>query len=723
MAPRKPTSRTRKPKPRARKPRAAEPLQIVRASAVPIGGNQSHDDYLKKQREHMASKRAAAAEIEIPPVADPARRAFGLSSLRNFGETYFREDTGKDPLFYLPSSDDQLETMDHMEHVIRFGGYQAEAKPRGRAKTTRFIVASAWATLAGLKQFAGVLGQSQPKSYEIINDVIIELTQNELLLADFPEVCVPLKAKYDAPKKTIRYNGDVLSLTVKADKIVFPRIKGTAANGQVIAARSIEAGTRGWRVDQKRPDLLCLDDPQTDESARSVTQQETLRKTIGKDILKTRGPGRMLSVFMLCTVIEPGDIADEFTDPDLQPAWNGSRTRAIMTFPDNMEMWEEYMELRREGMRSGKDPTGRKAHKFYLKNRKKMDKGAVVDWTEAYIRDPAPDGSQLEVSALQNIMNQWCDDGDESFYSELQNDPASAMDTAKAALMIDEKTVRGRLSSYPRDVVPAASEVLVEAIDVRGEELHYGVGAFKKDGWTGYMIDYGIIDIYPPEGDLRDPNSAIRRALQVAVLGALRARREVVRAEPYKTEGGGQIGVDLTMIDAGWLTETVKLFCRESGPRYRASMGFGRGRGRKTYNQPPRTKKGVYTEPDCPQWYGIAQEDGEPLWCLNADYWKLVVHERFQQTPDATGSFTLYGSVPETHRRFAKHITAEVYDPAQGWVERRRWNHFLDVTAMMHAGANMLGCRILDAPVARPSRHVQRIQQRRPNKRRQMAAY
>ena len=59
-----------------------------------------------------------------------------------------------------------------------------------------------------------------------------------------------------------------------------------------------------------RPSLVVLDDPQTDESARSLSQCATRESILAGAILGLAGPGKKISGIMPCTVIRPGDMAD-----------------------------------------------------------------------------------------------------------------------------------------------------------------------------------------------------------------------------------------------------------------------------------------------------------------------------------------------------------------------------------------------------------------------------
>lgn len=59
-----------------------------------------------------------------------------------------------------------------------------------------------------------------------------------------------------------------------------------------------------------RPELVVLDDPQTDESARSLSQCATRESILAGAVLGLAGPGKKISGIMPCTVIRPGDMRE-----------------------------------------------------------------------------------------------------------------------------------------------------------------------------------------------------------------------------------------------------------------------------------------------------------------------------------------------------------------------------------------------------------------------------
>ena len=89
------------------------------------------------------------------------------------------------------------------------------------------------------------------------------------------------------------------------------------------------------RVDGQsvRPSLVLIDDPQTDESARSPSQCETRERILAGAILGLAGPGKKIAGLMTITVVRPEDMADRLLDREKHPQWQGERTRMVYSFP------------------------------------------------------------------------------------------------------------------------------------------------------------------------------------------------------------------------------------------------------------------------------------------------------------------------------------------------------------------------------------------------------
>ena len=96
--------------------------------------------------EKLNAKAAAGRDIgDIPPVANPDRKAAAEHSFKLFCESYFPQ------TFALGWSEDHLKVIDRIEISVLYGGLYAIAMPRGSGKTSLCECACMWATLYGHK--------------------------------------------------------------------------------------------------------------------------------------------------------------------------------------------------------------------------------------------------------------------------------------------------------------------------------------------------------------------------------------------------------------------------------------------------------------------------------------------------------------------------------------------------------------------------------------------
>lgn len=640
------------------------------------------------QRRLMAQRRAAERGVTIPPVKNPARRKAAGKSLIKFKRSYFPE------LAYLKIAPFQERRLEEKEAAIRYGGKGARAEPRGSAKTTDSMIAAMWAVLYGYKKHFFVIRANADEAEDFIKDIKAELEANDLLLEDFPEVCAPIRALEGAAQ---RANGQTVAgqrtrMQYQTDRIVLPTVKGSKCSGSVLSASGIMGKIRGRKINKRRPDFVLLDDIEDKESTESQTISSKIIDIIRSDVGGLGGPGIAVATWWIGTIIKRKCLIDQYTDRNLHPEWQGSRQAAIVTWPGSagMKLWEEYTALLAEGKKSGDDPTGRKAMEFYRANRKAMDDGATVAWDDNFIRDLAPDGTPLEISALQSLMNRRFENGEDAFLTEYQNDPPDPA----ARVGLTPKTIAGRLSGYPHRVVPEGYDFkLVQGIDVRGREIHYVVKGFREDG-SSSVVDYDILQVFAPQGDLSDPKAAVRPALEVAVLDALRRRRDEIRADvtPYRNPQGQTVEIALSIVDAGWLPKVIALFVKESGPRWRMAIGRQFKKGSLRYSRPAKAADMTFGD----GWHSRIQGNGQRLFFIDADHYKLRSHESWSQTVGTPGASDLFGLDPKQHSLFSSHICAESWNPERNaFDELSRWNHFLDCDAQCQAAANMVGVGVI----------------------------
>lgn len=663
----------------------------------------------EQSRRGMARMKAIGREVFIPPCEDTNRKESCRNDLLLFCKTYFPHYT------YLPFADYHLEIIKDFQSAIMYGRSQAAAAPRGGGKDTIFAMAVIWAIAYGHRKWLVYGGATFKLAKAKLENIKIEIEENQLLCADFPEMCVPVRALERSPQRAKgqrikSHSGDAYFSRIEwgQDEIQFAVVEGADCSGSKISATGVEAAARGLVRGELRPDFLCVNDVETDEGARSEVIKKKAENTIDQSLSGLAGPGMDIAKFMLCTIVCPGCMSETYTDPSIKHDWNGKRYRMVEKFPDREDLWQEYMDLWRSGKSSGKDPDARIAHKFYVANRKEMDRGAVVSWKERYIQKITEDGSPREISALQHAYNLRVALGETAFFSEYQNDP---LPENQDTIGLTASVVASRCGGYAQGIIPENAVSITAGIDIGARELHKVITAWMSNG-DNYIVDYSRIPVEAPKGDLRNAKGHVKAALEAAILDALRLARSESEDFPMRDTAGNERFISMTLIDAKFQPKVIHKFVKESGVRYRAINGYGSKSGQKRYTPPDRKSKVKKLMYHC---YASPVE-GKMVYHIDADHWKLFVQNRFAQDPGTVGACSLFGMDPAKHRNFANHIVAELYDPTTGkWEEQSKHNHFLDATAYSACAGGMCGIRI-QSFAAKPDMNQQDVTSVKPRR-------
>lgn len=650
-------------------------------SAVRQTQEQANARHLDRTR----SLRAQGRDIVIPEIVDPDRRECCKFDLVLFCETYLR------CVFKKPFCPDHIRILKELERKILYGGLKSFAAPRGWGKDSLLLAAIIWAISYGHCKYIVYAGPRKDFACDRLSNIKAIFERGSIdLLEDFPEICVPARALQGSTQRgnTQTVNGVLTDIHWGVDSIRLPMVAGSPSSGAIIEAAGINQGNRGFNIDSKRPDFFVVNDIEDARAVKSLKMKASFESVIDQSLCGIAGPGEMLSGFILCTLLEFGCLSQKYTDPTAKPAWNGERLKALVSPPEHADMWDIYIELRREGRASKTDPNARWAHAYYVVNRAEMDLGAKVIWADNFIEYPGEDGQPIEVSALQHVYNEIADKGELYFLTELQNDPP--MPTESASNALTPHLVAARLSGYPHGIVPEGAVKVVHAIDMGAREIHWGMAAFYQDGsWTGF--DYGRIRIAEVAESV--DQTANKEALERELLRALRLHRAQIEAQPYKDSEGNDREIDLTLIDSGWFPDLVYRFCRESGRRFRPTKGDGSMIGEKI----SRFNLGKPAENTKPGYHYVARFDPSHgwLWHVDTNFWKEWLHRRLLQAPGSVGCGTFYGNEPREHRLIAKHICAERFNlEKNAWEKTANQNHWLDVYVLCCVAAAMLGIRL-----------------------------
>ncbi len=120
--------------------------------------------------------------------------------------------------------------------------------------------------------------------------------------------------------------------------------------------------------------------------------------------------------------------------------------------------------------------------------------------------------------------------------------------------------------------MPLGCRHLTAAIDL-GKYLDHWVLVAWSDGPFAHVVDYGRIEV-----------ASDSLGIEAATMNALRQFRDLAKAGWPLGEAGGELRqVDFAMVDAGYQTDVVYAFTRESGKHFVPSVGRGASQQHQQY--------------------------------------------------------------------------------------------------------------------------------------------
>jgi len=676
-----------------------EERRAARAQAQESGLT-GYDAHRERSRQRNIAMSLSGRDIgDLPAVENPERKARAERDFRFFCEQYLA------PTFHLPWSDDHLKVIAKIEQAVLEGGLFAMAMPRGSGKTSLCEVACLWALVYGHREFIALIGADEEHAANMLDSIKVELESNDLLLVDFPEVCFPIQALEGIHQRSggQLYQGEQTHIGWTAKEIVLPTIPGSPASGAIIRVAGIIGRIRGMkhkRVNGSsiRPALVLIDDPQTDESARSPSQCAARERILAGAILGLAGPGRKIAGLMTLTVVRPDDLADRLLDREKHPQWQGERTKMIYAWPTNEALWARYAQVWREGMAADRGITD--ATEFYRQNQAAMDAGADIAWPQRFHPD--------ELSAIQHAMNLKLDRGEAAFWAEYQNEPLPE-DKADAELLTAEQ-IAAKTNGMKAGEIPLAASHVTMFIDVQGKALFWLVAAWESD-FTGYVIDYGTEpDQKTPYFTLRDvrrtlATAAPRAGLEGAIYAGLERLTDALFGCEWRRDDGAMVRIDRCLIDANWgqSSDVVYQFCRQSKHAGVVIPSHGRYVGASSipfsdYKKKRGDRVGL-------NWRipAITGRRTVRHVVFDTNYWKSFIHTRLAVPMGDPGCLSLFGRSAERHRLISEHLTSEYRVKTQGrgrtvdeWKLRVDGldNHWLDCLVGAAVAASMQGATL-----------------------------
>lgn len=632
----------------------------------------------------------------IPPIREPARRTEAVRDLAAFGTLYFPDTCN------LPLGPCHHTAIGRLSHATRHGGLFAFAMPRGFGKTTWSWLCALWALLTGARPFVAVIGPDEGAAAQLLASMKTALQHNERLLADWPEVCYPIYRLEGISQRAHGqlYRGQPTSLQWTAHSITLPSIPGSRAAGATVRVTGLTGQIRGMAHTTQdgrtiRPSFVILDDPQTDDSAKSPAQTQARYEIIEQAVLNLAGPQTPIAAAMPCTVIRPDDLASRYLDRKVKPEWHGQRTPAVAAWPTNESLWAEYSRLRTEDLAAGGD--GKPADTFYLAHREEMDVGAEVSW---------PDHTQGCASAIQLHVNLRLRNP-AAHAAEYQNDPIDSTDGAEAL------TAAGILArpagAFARGQLPVlhpAVSRLTASIDVHDNVLYWKVlastdtleaGVVDWGGWPDQRRDYWTLSDAGRTLGRKYPKTGKEGAIVAGLTDCL----DFLLARTWLL-GDAPLRLDLILVDLGYKPDAVELAIAQcSAPS--AVLG-SKGLPIKAVNKPlseykknPGDRIGHYWRMAKP----VRRSQRQVQFDANA--WKTTVARALHTAPGDPGALHLPAG---DLRMLADHYSAEypLRVTARGrtideWQLRpNRDNHFWDSLILCYVAAAVKGARPAGLP-------------------------
>jgi hypothetical protein len=627
-------------------------------------------------------KNAASRDLVIPDCKDPDRRALCEMDIFDWLKTYFPK------AFYRPFTDQQKEIVRVILSCATDRTTQAIAAPRGSGKSVIARRVILFMILTGQLRFAVIVAATGRDAKNMLKAIKSDLHTNRALLDDYPDACYPIREVARSPRKCAlqTVKGEFTDINWQPEQIKLPTVEGSRSSGAKIYARSLDGSIRGLNEDDERPDFVLIDDPETQESAKSIVQIESREHTINQDLSGLAVQGDPLGMLMLSTAQTQICLTLKYTDPKQYPAWDGKRWKSLESWPTNKALWDEYILIREQNQQDG-DKWGAGATEYYREHQAEMDAGAIVANPYA-----VPKGC---ISALQGLYNFIADKKLNAFLTEYQNDPPQ--DEGIETSGLTDLRIINKQWTGEQFVVPKETQIITAQIDMGKYACHWEVNAWLAND-AGFTVDYGVVEVVGTEvnGAKEQTDTAIERALSEF--------RDLMMSERYFDEQGEHRQVNLVMADSGDFTDAVYRFVATTGGFFVASKGYG-----DTYSSKPGPDKILgnhyYTSSTI---YDRTKRIN--LVHLDSNHWKQKAVDGWQ-TPTLNedksyraGSMSIYHTKEKSrHHSIAKHKTAEEFREAfipgnkgmkRYWHKLRANNHWGDTGYMGYAAREIVKAKL-----------------------------
>lgn len=323
--------------------------------------------------------------------------------------------------------------------------------PRSHAKSTYLSnMYPLYNLVYNLRQFIVIISETQDGAKLFADYVNNQLKHNEKLRADFGELM----------DKDGRGN-----VKDNAEKFV-------TKNNVMVAIGSIQKQLRGMKFLNARPDLIIMDDLESEKSTNTPELRQKNLTWYTKVVNPLGDPQRTAFIYM-GTLVHPNGLLPYVMN---RADFKSKRYSAIVSPPDRQDLWEEYERIYRDLENPDRKD---EAEDFYFSNKEEMDKGVKVLW-----EDRMP---------YYKLIQEKCNVGTRAFNSEYLNLPYSDEDAIfrpENFTWYDEKDLyddHGRL--IPMDLygfwdIAITGKGDYNAIITMGRDRRTGI-FYVLDAWAG----------------------------------------------------------------------------------------------------------------------------------------------------------------------------------------------------------------------------------------------
>jgi hypothetical protein len=635
----------------------------------------------KSSIEHAKRKALITRDIgPTPMIADIDRREACRNDFALFCKTY------NPNAFYLESSPIHEMAIDRISECVTQGAMYCYAMPRGSGKTTLAKMAAWWALSYSHRKYVYLIGATGDRAIRLLESIRVWCRFNRPYIDDFPEISVAIRGLNGRGNGAAgqTQNGRSTMIGWTKESLIMPTVSPAPnwnyadygydempefaiTSGAAAACSGLTGdGIRGNVIttstgDELRPDFVIADDPQTDRSARSPTQNFDRYDLMTGAVLGMAGPDKTISLLMPCTIIRQGDMVSRCLDRKESPLFRGMTTSILTTMPENLDLWEPYFEKYQYGMLQ-EPPTLEYANKYYLEHREQLDAGCEATWESRMLPG--------EISAIQSAMNLYCRDR-KVFFAEYMNQP---VDLSEEKTFLNAAQIVRKQHNYKRAECPVEVTKVVVFCDVQKEFLIWSMVGFAED-FTGYLLDYGTFPEQPTRTWSKSKSNALLTTKHPELSEDGRVYRAItdmiaatMQMRVVKPDGGEVMQVDAIGIDIGYKRQTVLRAIRDSRDSRVVPV---RGMAVKPNDKPMDHTDNVKRWTSAgrrlgPGWRMGDAQNGVRIVQTEPSRWKTFLHERLCVPIGETGSFSLYKESEFHHHLIASHLTSEFRQQVEG---------------------------------------------------------